>query len=81
MVGIDGAPGVNKFVAKISQDNEPSIGLFRGLDFAEVSRSSVFREVTMELVIDARTSQQLAESAKHVQSPYDLSLGACATTL
>lgn len=41
--------GVKTFRAKIGFDNSASLALFRGLGYAEVSRSDMFREATMEL--------------------------------
>ncbi|ODN03080.1 N-acetyltransferase 9 [Orchesella cincta] len=40
--------GVQKFIAKIKEDNESSIALFQKLGFREVARSTVFHEVTLE---------------------------------
>lgn len=39
--------GTRRFVAKIGEDNGPSLALFRKLGYAEVGRSAVFREVTL----------------------------------
>jgi hypothetical protein len=64
---------VGKFVAKIAEENAPSIALFVSLGFAEVNRSSVWKEVTMELAADAATSKRLADAAAHAtQAAYDL---------
>lgn len=40
--------GCARFVAKIGCQNERSIAMFERMRFAEVSRSEVFREVTLE---------------------------------
>ncbi|CAL8101256.1 unnamed protein product [Orchesella dallaii] len=40
--------GVQKFIAKIKEDNESSIALFEKLGFREVERSKTFHEVTLE---------------------------------
>ncbi|KAK7506742.1 hypothetical protein BaRGS_00002217 [Batillaria attramentaria] len=42
---------VTKFIAKIGLDNLPSIRLFFQLGFRETSRSEVFKESTMELLV------------------------------
>lgn len=39
------------FVAKIGYANEASIALFHKLQFVEVSRCDVFKEVTLELKV------------------------------
>ena len=65
---------MGKFVAKIAEDNGPSIGLFASLGFVEVSRSSMWKEVTLELAVDAPAAKRLADSASHAtQAAYDLS--------
>jgi RimJ/RimL family protein N-acetyltransferase len=66
--------GVGKFVAKIAEENVPSIALFTSLGFVEVSRSSMWKEVTMALAVDAPTAKKLADAAAHAtQEAYDLS--------
>lgn len=40
--------GVQRFLAKIKEDNHSSIALFEKLGYKEVDRSNVFREVTLE---------------------------------
>lgn len=40
--------GATRFRAKIGYDNHASDALFRSLGFAEVSRSDIFREATLE---------------------------------
>ena len=44
--------GIKKFRAKIGFDNAPSLARFRKLGYAEVSRSAVFREATLELAAE-----------------------------
>ena len=44
--------GVRRFRAKIGFDNAPSLALFSGLGYTEVSRSDVFREATLELRVE-----------------------------
>lgn len=39
---------INKFVAKIGQDNIKSIGMFQKMKFEEIGRSEVFKEITFE---------------------------------
>jgi RimJ/RimL family protein N-acetyltransferase len=55
--------GVQRFRAKIGFDNAPSLALFRKLGFAEVSRSEVFREATLELAAEGASSAAWAELA------------------
>jgi RimJ/RimL family protein N-acetyltransferase len=40
---------VTTFRAKIGDDNLPSQSLFKSLGYAQVSRSEIFKEVTLEL--------------------------------
>lgn len=40
---------MRRFVAKIGESNEPSLRLFHQLHFNEVGRSTVFKEVTLEV--------------------------------
>ena len=76
--------GVTKFRAKIGEANAPSIALFCKLGFVEVSRSSIFLEVTLELAATveaggaavegvseaglARGRQRLAQASKQLQT-------------
>lgn len=60
--------GVTKFRAKIGQTNAPSIQLMIKLGFAEVSRSSIFKEVTLELPVEGAAAQRLAAAAGGLQS-------------
>ncbi|XP_058798368.1 N-acetyltransferase 9-like protein isoform X1 [Phymastichus coffea] len=43
---------VIKYLAKISISNEKSINMFRKLGFEEVSRSDIFKEFTLQKVVD-----------------------------
>lgn len=42
---------INKFVAKIGQENLKSIGMFQKMKFEEAGRSEVFKEITFERLI------------------------------
>lgn len=44
---------VHKFVAKIGVENVKSISMFSKMKFVEVSRSDIFKEVTMERPVTA----------------------------
>eukprot|EP00775_Hariotina_reticulata_P012646 gene12646-12774_t len=55
--------GITKFRAKIGESNIASVALFQKLGYKEVSRSSVFREVTLELPVNGQFKQQLAALA------------------
>ncbi|XP_047614584.1 alpha/beta-tubulin-N-acetyltransferase 9 isoform X3 [Phacochoerus africanus] len=72
----DGLRGVTKlglttFEAKIGQENEPSIRMFRRLHFEQVAVSSVFQEVTLRLTMSEPEQQWLLEQTSHVQEkPY-----------
>lgn len=43
---------IQKFVVKIGESNEKSIQMFSKIGFEEISRSSVFKEVTLEKQVD-----------------------------
>jgi len=58
--------GVKRFVVKIGTDNLASLSLFKKLGFNEVSRSDVFKEVTMTLETDEAMELQLKELTKHI---------------
>ena len=45
--------GLSKFVAKIKEDNQPSLKMFSKIGFIEQSRSEVFKEVTMAWEADS----------------------------
>ncbi|KAG8509610.1 N-acetyltransferase 9, partial [Galemys pyrenaicus] len=63
--------GLTKFEAKIGQDNEPSLRMFRKLHFEQVAVSSVFQEVTLRLTVSQPQRQWLLEQTSHVQEqPY-----------
>ncbi|XP_067671121.1 alpha/beta-tubulin-N-acetyltransferase 9-like isoform X2 [Haliotis asinina] len=44
--------GLTKITAKIGYSNSPSLAMFNKLGFIEVSRSDMFKEVTLELMVD-----------------------------
>lgn len=51
MPACEAALGVRRWVARIKDDNEPSLALFARLGFVEVERSEVFCEVSLEKVV------------------------------
>ena len=57
--------GVTKYRAKIGEANAASIALFCKLGFVEVSRSSIFQEVTLELAatVEAEAGESAGEAA------------------
>lgn len=68
--------GVTKFRAKIGETNTPSIQLMSKLGFAHVSRSEIFKEVTLELRVEGATAERLAAVAAGLQcSEYDAGSG------
>ena len=65
--------GITKFRAKIGETNTPSLQLMKKLGYEEVSRSSVFKEVTLELPVAGAVADRLAAAAAQLQTaPYDL---------
>jgi L-amino acid N-acyltransferase YncA len=65
--------GITKFRAKVGETNEPSIRLMKKLGYREVSRSSIFKEITLELPVEGDTKQELETLAAALQTTqYDL---------
>lgn len=60
--------GVTKFRAKVGETNAPSIQLMTKLGFEEVSRSSIFKEVTLELPVQGASAERLAAAAAAMQT-------------
>ncbi|KFR17269.1 N-acetyltransferase 9, partial [Opisthocomus hoazin] len=59
--------GITKFEAKISQENEASICMFKKLHFKEVAANNVFREVTLRLDVRDQERRWLLEQTNHVE--------------
>eukprot|EP00878_Enallax_costatus_P011839 GHUV01012361.1.p1 GENE.GHUV01012361.1~~GHUV01012361.1.p1 ORF type:complete len:202 (+),score=34.57 GHUV01012361.1:625-1230(+) len=63
-----GVLGVTKFQAKIGETNTASLALFvEKLGYQEVSRSAVFKEVTLELAVEGEMQQRLQAAAKELK--------------
>ena len=62
------------FRAKIGDDNLPSQNLFKSLGYEQVSRSDVFKEVTLELG-GGRESTKAAEWDKLKKAAQSLRMG------
>lgn len=43
---------IKKFIVKIGESNEKSLKMFGKLKFSEISRSTVFKEITLEKIVD-----------------------------
>lgn len=43
---------IKTYQAKISYDNEASLNMFRKLKFDEISRSDIFKEITLQKSVD-----------------------------
>ncbi|XP_077044426.1 alpha/beta-tubulin-N-acetyltransferase 9 isoform X1 [Agelaius phoeniceus] len=59
--------GITKFEAKIGQENEASIYMFKKLHFKEVAVNSIFQEVTLRLDVSDQERQWLLEQTNHVE--------------
>ncbi|XP_041342479.1 N-acetyltransferase 9 isoform X3 [Pyrgilauda ruficollis] len=59
--------GITKFEAKIGQENEASICMFKKLHFKEVAVNSIFQEVTLRLDVSDQERQWLLEQTNHVE--------------
>ncbi|KAJ7427497.1 N-acetyltransferase 9 [Willisornis vidua] len=59
--------GITKFEAKIGQENEASICMFKKLHFEEVAVNSIFQEVTLRLDISDQERRWLLEQTNHVE--------------
>uniref|UniRef100_A0A8C6UAH8 Alpha/beta-tubulin-N-acetyltransferase 9 n=1 Tax=Neogobius melanostomus TaxID=47308 RepID=A0A8C6UAH8_9GOBI len=58
--------GIQKFQVKIGLDNHISISMFKKLHFTEVSTCSVFKEVTLELLVDPSVRSWILDRTSHV---------------
>lgn len=56
---------INTFVAKISFDNIISMRMFNKIGFTEISRSEVFKEVTLEKVVTTEWTDFLNKFVKY----------------
>ena len=63
--------GIRKFLAKIGESNMTSQRLFQSLKFREVSRSTVFREVTFGLDVSDIHETLSALSERISMGAYD----------
>lgn len=62
------ALGVTKFRAKIGEDNSSSLELFqKKMGYREVSRSAVFKEVTLESAVEGEAAERLQAAAKQLR--------------
>lgn len=43
---------VKQFVVKVSEDNQVSLNMFEKIGFVETSRSQIFKEITLNKVVD-----------------------------
>ncbi|XP_027605434.1 N-acetyltransferase 9 [Pipra filicauda] len=59
--------GITKFEAKIGQENEASICMFKKLHFKEVAVNSFFQEVTLKLEVSDQERRWLLEQTNHVE--------------
>ncbi|XP_038227615.1 N-acetyltransferase 9 isoform X1 [Dermochelys coriacea] len=59
--------GITKFEAKVGQENEASICMFKKLNFKEVAMNRVFQEVTLRLDVNEQQKQWLLEQTNHVE--------------
>lgn len=57
---------IERFSAKIGFNNLSSLSLFQSLSFTEVSRSDVFEEVTLELIVDEQYKNRLHKQMEHL---------------
>lgn len=58
---------VRKFEAKIGLDNQASVAMFKKLHFQEISVCKVFKEVTLELLVDQSVETRLQDDTVHVK--------------
>ncbi|KFZ46179.1 N-acetyltransferase 9, partial [Antrostomus carolinensis] len=59
--------GITKFEAKIGQENEVSICMFKKLHFKEVAANSIFQEVTLRLDVSDEERHWLLDQTNHVE--------------
>lgn len=58
---------ISKFRAKIGESNGASLALFERIGYQEVSRSAVFKEVTLELPVEGEAKSRLQAVGKKLQ--------------
>ena len=59
--------GITCFRAKIGLSNHSSFQLFGKLGYTEISRSSIFQEVTLEFPVTPTAKQHFQEHLKHIE--------------
>lgn len=64
--------GLRKYLAKIGESNTASQKLFQQLKFKEVSRSTVFREITYELHVREIQDDLSAIGSRIITAEYDI---------
>ncbi|XP_048674952.1 alpha/beta-tubulin-N-acetyltransferase 9 isoform X3 [Caretta caretta] len=62
--------GITKFEAKVGQENEASICMFKKLNFKEVAVNRIFQEVTLRLDVNEQQKQWLLEQTNHVEEKH-----------
>ncbi|XP_023300122.2 N-acetyltransferase 9-like protein [Lucilia cuprina] len=55
---------INKFEAKIGMDNEKSIRMFEKMQFKEVARVEIFREITLERLVTSEWIEWLDDQVQ-----------------
>nr|XP_057923062.1 N-acetyltransferase 9 [Doryrhamphus excisus]XP_057923063.1 N-acetyltransferase 9 [Doryrhamphus excisus] len=58
---------IQRFQVKIGLDNEVSIAMFKKLEFQEVSVCQVFKEVTLEMMVDECVRTKLLNCTSHMK--------------
>lgn len=53
---------VKEFIVKIVQDNEISLKMFENFGFIEISRSEIFKEITLSKIVDNNWIKWLTNS-------------------
>jgi len=66
LLGIESL-NVHKFIAKIKETNTPSLSLFqKKLKFVEFSRSSIFKEVTLQFEVNTDMREFIFSHTKNI---------------
>lgn len=70
---------ITYFQAKIGLSNQSSLNLFKKLGYTESSRSSIFKEATLQLMVNGVTKAALEEEADKLKIWHYDSCGSLAT--
>lgn len=63
--------GIQEYIVKIGENNSKSISMFKKMSFSEISRSSVFKELTMQRIVNNEWIEWLNSEVQYSVEEYD----------